>query len=189
MPARTARRGARAHSGSVDDSHAATKSGLPSVPYIRMRGLPNASGIQPIHPNGSCPDLCNTTITDSTTEPAHSARGASTPATTSGSGSTTSRNAAGERSGAVTAERDTAAIQASHVQDGNASAFLGAARYSAPIARSNAAIAHSLGVENGRDAAGQQASGSAATPAAIVQRAADTNPASVLSVVTAVAAH
>src|SRR3990172_6769169 len=169
MPARTARRGARAHSGSVDDSHAATKSGLPSVPYIRMRGLPNASGIQPIHPNGSYPDLCNTTITDSTTEPAHSARGAST--------------------GPATGKGNPAATRASHVQDGNASAFLGAARYSAPIARSRAAIAHSLGVENGRDAAGQQASGSAATPAAIVQRAADTNPASVLSVVTAVAAH
>jgi hypothetical protein len=103
---------------------------------------------------------------DSAIEPRQSARG-SRSAAARGSGSTISRNASGDRNGAVRTERETAAIHASQGHDGMRMAFLARLTYSAAIRTSSPAISHSLGVENGRGIAGQQASGKSAAAAGI----------------------
>ena len=58
MPPRGAVAASATVSGKVAQSHAATKSGLPMVPYTRILRLEKLSGCHPSHFSGSAPHHC-----------------------------------------------------------------------------------------------------------------------------------
>ncbi len=164
-----------AASGNMPTHHAATKFGLPSVTYTRMRGFANVSGTQPSARRGSTPANCTTAMMHRIVEPAISAlhidsreTRSRSMANASGRGSKSNSSASTDTYVASSADNATAASHASHSQSEapalNLIAF-GAASQRNSTAIPATASKHSLGVANGCSNPGQHANGiSAITP-------------------------